>query len=126
MATITIGNHSKIVASPAEQDRIRSFYRDVLGCTLTKQTKNVDYFRFHEGFFMAVLYQEVVARPEELRQAIWLELRTDEPVALRDKILAFGVHSIEMPGAEHLYFQAPGGQVFRVVGESDDLGRFER
>jgi len=36
------------------------------------------------------------------------------------------VHSIEMSGAEHLYFQAPGGQVFRVVGEDDDLSRFER
>ncbi len=126
MATITMGNHSKIVARPAEQDRIRSFYRDLLGCTLTKQTKDIDYIRFQDGFFIAVLYQDAVASPDELRQAIWLELRTDEPAALRDKIIAFGVHSIEMPGAEHLYFQAPGGQVFRVVGVSDDLSRFER
>jgi hypothetical protein len=125
MATVAIGNHSKITARPGEQDSIRSFYRDVLGCTLTKQTKDVDFFRFQEGFFMAVLYQDAVASPDELRQSIWLELRTNEPAALRDRITAFGVHRIEMPGAEHLYFQAPGGQVFRVVGEGDDLSRFE-
>jgi hypothetical protein len=126
MATVSIGNHSKIVARPGEQDRIRSFYRDVLGCTLTKQMKDVDFFRFHEGFFMAVLYQDAAASPDELRQSIWLELRTNEPAALRATITAFGVHSIDMPSAEHLYFQAPGGQVFRVVGENDDLSRFER
>jgi len=126
MATVTIGNHSKIVAPFAEQYRIRSFYRDVLGCTLTKETTKVDYVKFQDGFFMAVLYQDDVASPEELRLSVWLELRTNELAALRNKITAFGVHSIEIPGAEHLYFQAPGGQVFRVVGEGDDLSRFER
>jgi catechol 2,3-dioxygenase-like lactoylglutathione lyase family enzyme len=126
MATTTIGNHSKIIATHAEQERIRAFYRDVLGCTLTKQTKDVDYIRFHEGFFVAVLYQEQVPTAEQLRQSIWLELRTDEPAALRKKITDFGVHRIDMPGAEHLYFQAPGGQVFRLVQQGEDLSRFER
>jgi hypothetical protein len=46
MATVSLGNHSKIVALHADQERIRAFYRDVLGCTLTKRTKNVDYIRF--------------------------------------------------------------------------------
>jgi catechol 2,3-dioxygenase-like lactoylglutathione lyase family enzyme len=126
MATVSIGNHSKVIVSHADQERVRSFYRDVLGCTLTKQTQNIDFIRFPEGFFLAVLYQERTSTPENLRESIWLELRTEDPASLRRKITDFGVYTIEMPGAEHLYFQAPGGQVFRVVGTGEDLSRFEK
>jgi len=125
MAQVSIGNHSKIVAHYADQDNIRAFYRDVLGCELTKQTENVDYIRFKGGFFLAVLYQDSAPSPEELEKAIWLELRSDKVVELRKKIVSFGVEEIAMPGAEHIYFHAPGGQVFRLVGEGEDLSRFE-
>lgn len=126
MAHVSIGNHSKIVARHTDQGRIRGFYRDVLGCVLTKESKDVDYIRFHEGFFLAVLYRDGAPTTEEAERAIWLELRSDDPGLLRKKILDFGVHRIEMPGAEHLYFQAPGGQVFRLVGDGEDLSRFEK
>jgi catechol 2,3-dioxygenase-like lactoylglutathione lyase family enzyme len=126
MTTVSIGNHSKIVARHSDQERIRAFYQGVLGCTLTKESKDVDYIRFHQGFFLAVLYQEAVATQEALMQSIWLELRSDEPERLRKRIVEFGVTEIPMPGAEHLYFQAPGGQVFRLVRNGEDLSRFEK
>jgi hypothetical protein len=126
MATVTIGNHSKIVALRTEKEKIRSFYKDVLGCTLTKQTPDVDFIRFDEGFFLAVLYQDRALGAEEARASIWLELRADDPAALNERITAFGVYRIEIPNAEHHYFQAPGGQVFRVVARGEDLSRFEQ
>ena len=126
MATVSIGNHSKIVARRADQARIRAFYTDVLGCELTKTTPDVDYIRFDQGFFLAVLYQDRALPDEEARASIWLELRSADPAGLGQRILEFGVHRIDMPGAEHLYFQAPGGQVFRVVARGEDLSRFER
>jgi catechol 2,3-dioxygenase-like lactoylglutathione lyase family enzyme len=125
MATVTIGNHSKIVAQRTDQGRIRSFYKDVLGCELTKQTPDVDYIRFEDNFFLAVLYADQALTDQDARASIWLELRSDDPAALNRRITEFGVHRIEMPGAEHLYFQAPGGQVFRVVARGEDLSRFE-
>jgi hypothetical protein len=36
------------------------------------------------------------------------------------KILDFGVRKLEIPDS-HLYFQAPGGQVLRLVGLNEDL-----
>lgn len=126
MAHVSIGNHSKIIARHSDQERIRAFYRDVLGCVLTKESTEVDYFKFAGDFFMAVLYQDAVSSPEQLRQSIWLELRSDEPAALRKKIVDFGVTRIDIPGADHLYFQGPGGQVFRLVGNGEDLSRFEK
>ena len=126
MANVSIGNHSKIVARHSDQERIRAFYGGVLGCALTKESRDVDYIRFHGGFFVAVLYQDTVPSPEELQQSIWLELRSDEPAKLRKKIVDFGVTEIPLPGADHLYFQAPGGQVFRLVADGEDLSRFEK
>ena len=126
MANVSLGNHSKIVAPRADQARIRAFYTEILGCQLTKRTADVDYIRFGQNFFLAVLYQDQALGEVDARASIWLELQTDDPAALNEKITKYGVHRIDVPGAEHLYFQAPGGQVFRVVARGEDLSRFEQ
>jgi hypothetical protein len=43
---------------------------------------------------------------------------------MRQKIVAFGVKVLEVPDP-HLYFHAPGGQVFRLVGTNEDLSKYE-
>jgi hypothetical protein len=40
------------------------------------------------------------------------------------KILDFGVRKLDIPD-RHLYFQAPGGQVLRLVGIDEDLSFYE-
>ena len=47
------------------------------------------------------------------RRGAWLEPRTDDPVALRDKVLAVGLPEIKHPGHD-VSFAAPGGQVLSV------------
>jgi catechol 2,3-dioxygenase-like lactoylglutathione lyase family enzyme len=126
MTTVALGGHSKIIALRSEQLRIRRFFGEVLGCEFTKKTHDVDYLRFGKDFFMAVLYGDKVLEPEDLLKSIWLELKTDKPEELKKKILDFGVKELESWDKEHLYFQGPGGQVFRVVGIDEDLSRFEK
>jgi hypothetical protein len=43
---------------------------------------------------------------------------------MRQKILDFGVRKLDIPDT-HLYFQAPGGQVLRLVGINEDLSKYE-
>jgi hypothetical protein len=38
--------------------------------------------------------------------------------------VAFGVRVLDVPDP-HLYFQAPGGQVLRLVGIGEDLSKYE-
>ena len=64
MTKFVFGNHSAVRVRQAERERIRKFYRDVLG-------------------------RKIMREPG-------------------DKVL-------DVPDV-HLYFQAPGGQVFRLVG----------
>jgi hypothetical protein len=61
---------------------------------------------------------------DEFIKANFLELKTDDLPAVRQKIVAFGVKMHDVPNS-HLYFQAPGGQVFRLVGTNEDLSKDE-
>jgi catechol 2,3-dioxygenase-like lactoylglutathione lyase family enzyme len=126
MTNVSFGRHSKIIALPSEQNRIRMFYRDVLGCKVTKESEKIDYFRMGNDFFIAVLYEDSVLSQSDLLKSIRLEIRTDNPEELRQKIIEFGVKELDTFDKEHLYFQAPGGQVFRLVGKTEDMSRFER
>ena len=61
---------------------------------------------------------------DDFLKAIFLELKADDVQEMRRKITAFGVRVLDVPDP-HLYFQAPGGQVFRLVGINEDLSKYE-
>jgi catechol 2,3-dioxygenase-like lactoylglutathione lyase family enzyme len=140
MAKVVLGNHSAVRVRRAERDRIRTFYRDVLGCTITRELGDKDDMRLGDDFHIAFLYArgregqtvdagvvyaaEDALSDDDFLKSIFLELKTDDVPAMRRKIIAFGVKVLDVPDA-HLYFQAPGGQVFRLVGMDEDLSRYE-
>lgn len=126
MAKVAFGNHSAVRVPRAERDSIRSFYRDVLGCEITRAGDRKDDFRLGDGFYFTFLYEDEGAALDEsgFLQAIYLELKAGDVEELRQRIVAFGVRVLDVPDP-HLYFQAPGGQVFRLVGIDEDLSRYE-
>lgn len=139
MAKAIFGNHTALRVRRSERDRIREFYGDVLGCQLTRESDNKDDFRMDDGFYIAFLYESgdgreagkgvTYAADEALSddgflKAIFLELKADDVEEMRKNIVAFGVKVLEVPDP-HLYFQAPGGQVFRLVGTNEDLSKYE-
>jgi catechol 2,3-dioxygenase-like lactoylglutathione lyase family enzyme len=139
MARVILGNHLAVRVRRAERDRIRNFYRDVLGCKLTRDFADKDDFRIEDNFHIAFLYAsgsgvspdegvpyaaEDALSDGDFLKAIFLELKTDNVQEMRQKITAFGVKVLAVPDP-HLYFQAPGGQVFRLVGINEDLSQYE-
>ena len=126
MTKVILGNHSAVRVPRAEKDRIRRFYRDVLGGTIMRESDFKDDIRLGDNFYIAFLYEdEDVALDENgFSKAVYLELKTDNVEEMRQKIVAFGVRVLEVPDP-HLYFHAPGGQVFRLVGIDEDLAKYE-
>jgi catechol 2,3-dioxygenase-like lactoylglutathione lyase family enzyme len=126
MAKVILGDHSAIVLPRTEQDRIRKFYRDILGCEIIRETDQKDDFRMGGSFYIGVLYEDegVALDESSFSKAIYLELKADNVEEMRRNIVAFGVRVLEMQDP-HLYFQAPGGQVFRLVGTNEDLSKYE-
>jgi catechol 2,3-dioxygenase-like lactoylglutathione lyase family enzyme len=139
MAKVIFGNHSAVRVRGAERGRIRHFYRDVLGCKVMRQLDDKDDFRLGDGFHIAFLYEsgreaevdkgvtyaaEDALSDDDFLKAIFLELKADNVEEMRQKIVAAGVKVLDVPDV-HLYFQAPGGQVFRLVGIDEDLSKYE-
>ena len=126
MAKVVFGNHSAVRVPRAEKNRIREFYRDILGCEIMREGDQKDDFRMGGNFYIAFLYENEGAALDEsgFSKAIYLELKADNVEEMRQKIVAFGVRVLEVPDP-HLYFQAPGGQVLRLVGIDEDLSKYE-
>ncbi len=54
-------------------------------------------------------------------KATWMELKTDDPRDLEQRLRAFGVNEVDFVDTSRFYFQAPGGQVFRVASPDGGL-----
>lgn len=141
MTKVVFGNHAAVIVPRHARDKIRQFYCDVLGCRITMQldgsadarvgAKHIDGARDHsqlgDEFYIAFMYGDIPDECEFLRsgKSIYLEIKSDNVEEMRQKIVDFGVKVLDVPDP-HLYFQAPGGQVFRLVGITEDLSKYER
>ena len=126
MANVNFGNHAAVVVPRKDRDSIRKFYCDVLGCKIMRENDQKDDIRMGENFHIAFMYGDEADESEFLRtgKSVWLEIKSDNVEEMRQKILDFGVRKLDIPDS-HLYFQAPGGQVLRLVGINEDLSKYE-
>jgi catechol 2,3-dioxygenase-like lactoylglutathione lyase family enzyme len=126
MAKVTFGNHSSVIVPREDRDSIRRFYCDVLGGKITKEENERDFLCLGGNFYIAFLYGDVPDESEFLRTArsVWLEIKSDNVEEMTRKIIDSGVRKLDIPDP-HLYFQAPGGQVLRLVGIDEDLSFYE-
>jgi hypothetical protein len=127
MAKVIFGNHSSVIVPRHDRESIEKFYCDVLGGTITKAEDERDFLRLGDNFYVVFLYGDVPDEGEFLRSArsVWLEIKSDNVEELSQKILESAlVRKLDMPDP-HLYFQAPGGQVMRLVGIDEDLSFYE-
>ena len=126
MANVVFGNHSSVIVPRNDRETIRKFYCDVLGGIMTKEEEGRDFVRLGENF-IAFLYGDVADESEFLRtaRAMWLEIKSDNVEEMSQKILESGlVRKLDIPDP-HLYFQAPGGQCWRLVGINEGMSFYE-
>jgi hypothetical protein len=126
MTQVTFGTHAAHIVPRTERERIRKFFLDVLGAKLMRVREDADDIRLGDNFHIGILYGDQADESEFQRtgKSVWLELQTDNVEVMRQRILDFGVRKLDIPDP-HLYFQAPGGQVFRLVGINEDMSKYE-
>ena len=126
MAKVIFGNHSSVIVPLKDRDNIRKFYCDVLGGKITKEEDERDFLCLGENFYIGFLYGDAADESEFLRTArsMWLEIKSDNVEEMKKKILDFGVMKLDVPDP-HFYFQAPGGQCWRLVGINENLSFYE-
>lgn len=114
-----IGNHLKMHLPRTLRQRARQFYVDILGCKALVQQPyaGLDLYEFEGGFVVGLFFVEdekVLSEQDQLKAA-WMEIKTADPAALERRLRQFGVRQVEFADTSRFYFQAPGGQVFRLA-----------
>ncbi|MGZ3495568.1 MAG: VOC family protein [Syntrophales bacterium] len=116
---IIIGNHLKMHLPYHLRERASQFYTEILGCRKLADIPypNLDLYEFQGGFVLGLFFCDEVDTLSEKEQlkATWMEIKTDNPDALKQRLIDFDVHEVEFEDKSRFYFQAPGGQVFRVA-----------
>src|SRR5262245_45106957 len=72
-------------------------------------------FWFPDGGAFSVEFTEDALDAARARRGAYLELQSDDVSELKEKILAAGIPQVEPFDSPYFYFQAPGGQVWRLV-----------
>jgi hypothetical protein len=126
----SIGRHHHLDVDEQFRAPTRAVYEGVLGGKLTSLRDNervggavlspgtdVEVFTFDGGASVAFFYVpagRALTAPQHLR-AIWLEFEVDEVARTTDALARLGIEPFEYEDRAHPYFQAPGGQVFRLT-----------
>lgn len=64
---------------------------------------------------MSIEFVQDALDEDQARRGPWLEVETDNPAELSNRILEAGLPRMEYSGNDYFYFQAPGGQVMRLA-----------
>jgi hypothetical protein len=123
ISSVSLGANSKMLVLPSKREQIQKFYGDVLGCKIEIKP-GADLIWLRPDFYIGVVYESSALSESQMLRSIWLEIRTEDVEELKNKILKFGIKEIVYEDKEHFYFPAPGGQVFRLAANSEDMNLY--
>ncbi|WP_298794193.1 VOC family protein [uncultured Allomuricauda sp.] len=97
---------------------VRKFYKDVLGMKLITPKSPVprDYVEFSNGFRINIIYlKENVPSIADFHEGLWIRIHTADFKNVAERVRQSGVKIIrDKVEKNEIYFQAPGGQIFRM------------
>lgn len=118
---IRLSNRVHMFANTAHRPAFLAFFTEVLGCELPTSIaipqldQPVLVFEFANGGSLSVEFSAEMPRVE---RGAWLELVVDDADDVKRKIIEAGLPRVDYLGTEAFYFEAPGGQVMRIVSDS--------
>ena len=118
---LAFSNRAHIFALPKVKEKLLWCFRDVLGCGTPASlnapglAEPILAFRFPGGGSFSVEFTETALDEQHARRGAWLEIWSDDPEALKRKILDAGLPQVSYPATNTFYFAAPGGQVLGIV-----------
>jgi len=123
----SLGARVHLFVRPAYRESFTHLFRDVLSCDTRELDFGMPYpillVTFPDSSAFSVEYTDkapedspgAAVDDEQVSRGAWIEFRSPDVSAVLEKLRAAGIRSFIHPGSKHLYFSAPGGQVFRVL-----------
>jgi hypothetical protein len=118
---LAFSNRAHIFARPRVKERLIWCFSTVLGCgapvalNASGLSEPILAFRFPNGGSLSIEFTADALDEQQVRRGAWLEIWSNDPAALKEKILEAGLSQVSYPATNTFYFVAPGGQVFGIV-----------
>ena len=116
-----LGNRVHIFAHPRFREDLIEFFTNTLGCQIVSTPGaaslpvSIVAFLFTNGASLSVEFTEDALDESQARRAAYLEIESDDPDALKQRIIEAGLPKVQYFGTGYFYFAAPGGQVMRIA-----------
>lgn len=114
----TLGSNVRCVAATEHRDAIASFYTEIFGAKPIKPAPDLDVYAMDGGSNVGVYFvsaAEALSPAQHEAVGTWIELVVDDVGATQAELERRGFAPLSYHDKEHAYFQAPGGQVFRLA-----------
>jgi len=126
---VALMNTAHLYARVSEKERLLLFFTEVLGLpprevTVAYVTAKQPMYAvtFANGAGLSVEFTDDALADQAAERGAWLELTVTDRDAVEARAQAFGAKRIVHPATPFVYLQAPGGQVFRIVGHDEQKG----
>jgi catechol 2,3-dioxygenase-like lactoylglutathione lyase family enzyme len=123
----SLGARVHLFVHPELRERFTTLFKDVLQCRVLERDFGLAYpllfVPFPDGSGFSVEFTELAPgddsalapNDEHAFRGAWIEFRTPDLAAAQQKLREAGIREFRHPGSTHVYFSAPGGQVFRLL-----------
>jgi catechol 2,3-dioxygenase-like lactoylglutathione lyase family enzyme len=124
---VGLGARLHLFVQPGARQAFLALFRDVLGCDVVERdfglANPILLVRFPDGSAFSVEFTDLAPAdmpghaPDDGHafRGAWIEFRTTDIDAVHAALRQAGTPEFRHPGSTHVYFEAPGGQVFRVL-----------
>jgi uncharacterized protein YciI len=125
---LSLSNRAHLFVRPRHKEALTRCLTTVLGCAAPLRldapglAEPVLAFEFPDGGSVSVEFTGDAPDEPEARHRAWLELRSDDPPALRERVLGAGLPEVRHFG-HNFYFALPGGQVVGVAAARAAAGQ---
>lgn len=120
-AILAFSDRAHIFARPNVKEKLMWCFSVVLGCGAPTSLnapglpEPILAFRFPSGGSLSVEFTEDALDEKNAHRGAWLEVRSNDPAALKKKVLDAGLSQVQYSATNTFYFVVPGGQVLGIV-----------
>jgi hypothetical protein len=111
---VTLSNRVHFFARPDVREKLTEFFNALLGCDVAAVPGTSILLVRFPNTNLTVDFTDDAPDEQQARRGAWLELKADDPAALKLKVLAAGLPLVSYPTGR-FYFQSPGGQVWGIA-----------
>jgi hypothetical protein len=127
-----LGARVHLFVRPEARARFTALFRDVLGCDAVELDFGLAHpvllVSFGDGSRFSVEFSDLGPKDEvestlddqTAFRGAWIEFRTTDVPGYQRRLREAGIREFRHPGSTHVYFSAPGGQVFRLIDVAYD------